>query len=115
MQNHSTVLDQTTWESISTSRDTSLPHITILLGSHNFKLRECHYAHREGTRILQVAGRMPAFDAGSDIVLCMSQLNLSAHAYHCTLNLSHATTDLTGSEDIQSTHLAKAYNTVQRL
>jgi magnesium chelatase family protein len=40
----------------------------------------------------------------------MSQMNLSARAYHCTrsVKLGRTIADPTGSEDIQSTHLAEA-------
>jgi hypothetical protein len=38
----------------------------------------------------------------------MSQLNLSARAYHRTLKLARTIADLAGSDDIQSVHLAEA-------
>ena len=38
----------------------------------------------------------------------MSQLNLSARAYHRILKLARTIADLVGSEDVQSAHLAEA-------
>jgi magnesium chelatase family protein len=38
----------------------------------------------------------------------MSQLNLSARAYHRILKLARTIADLVGCEEIQSTHLAEA-------
>ena len=51
---------------------------------------------------------MNEFDAGGDIVLRISQLNLLARAYHCILKLARTIADLAGNENIQSTHLAEA-------
>ncbi|HKJ38403.1 MAG TPA: hypothetical protein VJ972_06480 [Anaerolineales bacterium] len=38
----------------------------------------------------------------------MSQMNLSARAYHRILKLARTIADLAGSDEIQSTHLAEA-------
>ncbi|MEW6286041.1 MAG: hypothetical protein AB1509_07425 [Chloroflexota bacterium] len=38
----------------------------------------------------------------------MSQMNLSARAYHRVLKLARTIADLAGSEDIQAVHLAEA-------
>lgn len=58
--------------------------------------------------ILQTPGRGPTSDAGGDIVLCMTQLNLSARAYHRILKLARTIGDLAGCEEIQCVHLAEA-------
>jgi magnesium chelatase family protein len=42
------------------------------------------------------------------IRVAMSQINLSAHAYHRILKLSRIIADLAGCEEIQSPHLAEA-------
>jgi len=45
-------------------------------------------------------------NAHGDIVLCVSQLQLSALGYHRVLKLARTIADLAGSEAIQSVHLA---------
>lgn len=47
-------------------------------------------------------------DAQNLIRSAMSQLNLSARAYHRILKLARTITDLAGYEEIQSVHLAEA-------
>jgi magnesium chelatase family protein len=48
-------------------------------------------------------------DEGQSLMrAAMSQMNLSARAYHRILKLSRTIADLAGSEDIQSAHLAEA-------
>src|SRR5512132_2045000 len=48
-------------------------------------------------------------DEGQSLMrAAMTQLNLSARAYHRILKLARTIADLAGSEDIQSTHLAEA-------
>ncbi|HMR99091.1 MAG TPA: hypothetical protein PKE62_07530 [Anaerolineales bacterium] len=56
---------------------------------------------------------MPKPDACGDIVLCMSQMNLSARAYHRILKLARTIADLARSEEIQSAHLAEALHAAQ--
>jgi magnesium chelatase family protein len=48
-------------------------------------------------------------DEGQSLMrAAMSQINLSARAYHRILKLARTIADLAGSGDIQSTHLAEA-------
>jgi magnesium chelatase family protein len=48
-------------------------------------------------------------DEGQSLMrAAMSQLNLSARAYHRILKLARTIADLAGSEEIQSVHLAEA-------
>ncbi|OQY89479.1 MAG: magnesium chelatase, partial [Anaerolineae bacterium UTCFX1] len=48
-------------------------------------------------------------DEGQSLMrAAMSQMNLSARAYHRILKLSRTIADLAGSEEIQSAHLAEA-------
>ena len=68
------------------------------------------YACGEDTTVVQVVGGWSQSDARGDIVLCMTQLNLSARAYHRTLRVKLARTiaDLAQCEAIQAVHLAEA-------
>ena len=53
-------------------------------------------------------------DEGQSLMrAAMTQLNLSARAYHRILKLARTIVDLAGSEEIQSVHLAEALHTVQ--
>jgi magnesium chelatase family protein len=45
----------------------------------------------------------------------MTQLNLSAHAYHRILKLARTIADLTGSKEIQCAHLAEALHYCPKL
>ena len=48
-------------------------------------------------------------DEGQSLMrVAMTQLNLSARAYHRILKLSRTIADLAGSQEIQSAHLAEA-------
>jgi len=48
-------------------------------------------------------------DEGQSLMrAAMSQMNLSARAYHRILKLARTIADLAGSEEIQPTHLAEA-------
>jgi len=59
------------------------------------------YACRGDKSVLQ--------DEGQSLMrAAMTQLNLSARAYHRVLKLARTIADLAGSEEIQSTHLAEA-------
>jgi predicted ATPase with chaperone activity len=51
-----------------------------------------------------------SFDARSNIVLCMSQMQLLAPAYHRTrrVNLARMIAELAGNGEIQSVYLAEA-------
>lgn len=44
----------------------------------------------------------------SSAILAMSQMNLSARAYHRILKLARTIADLASSDEIQSNHLAEA-------
>jgi predicted ATPase with chaperone activity len=57
--------------------------------------------------VLQASRRWSKPNTGGDIVLCMSQLNLSARAYHRTrsVKLVRTIADLAGCDEIQSVHL----------
>jgi hypothetical protein len=70
---------------------------------------KCGYACRGDKAILWVAGRRSEFDRA-----VMSQMKLSARAYHHILKLARTIADLAGSEDVQSAHLAEAYYLANR-
>ena len=72
-----------------------------------YRLQSRH-AHREVRQFCQLQAEVSKLDAGSDIVLCMSQLNLLAQAYHRILKFSHIIVNTKGSEEIQFARLAKA-------
>jgi magnesium chelatase family protein len=54
-------------------------------------------------------------DEGQNLIRAvMSQMKLSARAYHRILKLARTIADLAGSEDVQSAHLAEAYYLANR-
>ena len=60
-------------------------------------------------RIAEVRKFCKLQDEGQSLMrAAMSQLNLSARAYHRILKLARTIADLAGSEEIQSAHLAEA-------
>jgi magnesium chelatase family protein len=60
-------------------------------------------------RVAEVRKFCKLDETGDSLVrAAMSQLNLSARAYHRTLKLARTIADLAGSEQIQTTHLAEA-------
>jgi hypothetical protein len=69
---------------------------------------QCGHAGGGYPEVLPVAGAGAELDALGDIVLCMTQLNLSARAYHRILKLARTIADLAGCEEIGSVHLAEA-------
>ncbi len=68
---------------------------------------QCRYARRGGKAILQGVA-LSLSKCQSLMRAAMSQLNLSARAYHRILKLSRTIADLAGSEEIESAHLAEA-------
>ena len=69
---------------------------TDIISNPDIRIEEvCQFCHlqAEGQSLMRAA---------------MSQLNLSARAYHRILKLARTIADLAGSEDIQSPHLAEA-------
>ena len=79
-----------------------------------YRLQRRHARGRDPA-VLQVTGRRSKPDASGDIVLCMTQLNLSARTYHRTRSVKLARTiaDLAGCEEIQFVHLAEALHASQ--
>ena len=63
-----------------------------------------------GTPVIDRATGQPELDeSGQQLVkAAMTQLQLSARAYHRILKLSRTVADLAGEENIQSAHLAEA-------
>jgi magnesium chelatase family protein len=60
-------------------------------------------------RIAEIRKYCKLQDEGQNLMrTAMSQLNLSARAYHRILKLARTIADLTGSEEIQSVHLGEA-------
>ncbi len=62
-----------------------------------------------GIRIAEVSKFCHLHDEGQSLMrAAMSQMNLSACAYHRILKLARTIADLAGSEEIQSAHLVEA-------
>ena len=60
-------------------------------------------------RVAEVRQFCELDDVGQQLIkAAMSQLQLSARAYHRVLKLARTITDLAGEEEIKSSHLAEA-------
>ena len=73
------------------------------------KIESSHIVANADMRVREIRQFCKLQDEGQSLMrAAMSQLNLSARAYHRILILARTIADLTGREDIQSTHLAEA-------
>ena len=73
------------------------------------KIESSHIVANADMRVREIRQFCKLQDEGQSLMrAAMSQLNLSARAYHRILKLARTIADLTGREDIQSTHLAEA-------
>jgi magnesium chelatase family protein len=70
------------------------------------EIRQFCALQAEGVALSRVEASEP--DAVGDIVLCMSQMNLSARACHRILKFARTISDLAGCDVIQSLHLVEA-------
>ena len=60
-------------------------------------------------RVAEVRKFCKLDETGDSLIrVAMSQMNLSARAYHRTLKLARTIADLAGSDQIQATHVAEA-------
>jgi magnesium chelatase family protein len=93
--------NESIYQRVQVARDTPNKRFSIGEAKDNV----CNADMRIG-EVRQFCGLQPE---GQNLMrVSMSQLNLSALAYHRILKLSCTIADLAGSEDIQSAHFAEA-------
>jgi magnesium chelatase family protein len=91
---------------VKAARNIQLARFSKLEGSNT---RNSNIVANADMRVGEIRQFCKLQDEGQSLMrAAMSQMNLSARAYHRILKLARTIADLAGSEEIQSAHLAEA-------